>query len=108
MKVADFPELSFFKGHTLIHTDGTTLLGADDKAGIAELLVALRHAPRHPPLELVFTREEEKGLIGSRNLDYSLLTARRGYVLDMDAMDAVVIGCPTKINLDENQAMILK
>ena len=36
MKVADFPELSFFKGHTLIHTDGTTLLGADDKAGVAE------------------------------------------------------------------------
>ncbi len=35
MKVADFPELSFFKGHTLIHTDGTTLLGADDKAGVA-------------------------------------------------------------------------
>lgn len=83
-----------------VRTDGSTVLGADDKAGIAELLVALRHAPRHPPLELVFTREEEKGLIGSRNLDYSLLTARRGYVLDMDAMDAVVIGCPTKINLD--------
>ena len=35
MRVEDFPELSFFKGHTLIHTDGTTLLGADDKAGVA-------------------------------------------------------------------------
>ena len=36
MKVADFPELKGFVGHTLIHTDGTTLLGADDKAGCAE------------------------------------------------------------------------
>ena len=43
MKVADFPELSFFKGHTLIHTDGTTLLGADDKAGVAELLPAAEY-----------------------------------------------------------------
>ena len=34
MRVAEFPELAFFKGHTLIHTDGTTLLGADDKAGV--------------------------------------------------------------------------
>ena len=40
MRVADFPELLFFKGHTLIHTDGTTLLGADDKAGVAEIMTA--------------------------------------------------------------------
>ncbi len=49
MRVADFPELTFFKGHTLIHTDGTTLLGADDKAGVAEIMTAaeyLHGAPR--------------------------------------------------------------
>lgn len=40
MRVKDFPELSFFKGHTLIVTDGTTLLGADDKAGVAEIMTA--------------------------------------------------------------------
>ena len=40
MRVADFPELKLFEGHTLIHTDGTTLLGADDKAGIAEIMTA--------------------------------------------------------------------
>ena len=40
MTVADFPELPFFKGHTLITTDGTTLLGADDKAGVAEIMTA--------------------------------------------------------------------
>ena len=40
MTVKDFPELSAFKGHTLITTDGTTLLGADDKAGVAEIMTA--------------------------------------------------------------------
>ena len=43
MRVADFPELAFFKGHTLIHTDGTTLLGADDKAGVAEIMTAAEY-----------------------------------------------------------------
>ena len=41
MRVKDFPELSFFKEHTLIVTDGTTLLGADDKAGVAEIMTAV-------------------------------------------------------------------
>ena len=40
MRVSEFPELSRFVGHTLIHTDGTTLLGADDKAGVAEIMTA--------------------------------------------------------------------
>ncbi len=83
-----------------IHSDGTTVLGADDKAGLAELFEALRRAERFPPLEVVLTREEERGMLGSQHLDYSLLTARRGYVLDMDSVDAVVVGGPTKINLD--------
>ena len=43
MRVAEFPELAFFKGHTLIHTDGTTLLGGDDKAGVAEIMLSLIH-----------------------------------------------------------------
>ena len=43
MKVSEFPELAFFKGHTLIHTDGTTLLGADDKAGVAEIKIGRAH-----------------------------------------------------------------
>ena len=48
MRVEDFPELSFFKGHTLIHTDGTTLLGADDKAGVAEIMTAAEYLMTHP------------------------------------------------------------
>ena len=48
MRVTDFPELEFFKGHTLIHTDGTTLLGADDKAGVAEIMTAAEYLLAHP------------------------------------------------------------
>ena len=48
MRVADFPELAFFKGHTLIHTDGTTLLGADDKAGVASAKIAVQGRNVHP------------------------------------------------------------
>ena len=50
MRVADFPELAFFKGHTLIHTDGTTLLGADDKAGVAEIMTAAEYLLAHPEI----------------------------------------------------------
>ena len=66
MRVADFPELEFFKGHTLIHTDGTTLLGADDKAGVAEIMTAAEHLLAHPEIKhgkirIGFTPDEEVG-----------------------------------------------
>ncbi|MEG1865165.1 MAG: peptidase T [Alistipes sp.] len=66
MRVEDFPELTFFKGHTLIHTDGTTLLGADDKAGVAEIMTAAEYLMTHPEirhgkLRLGFTPDEEIG-----------------------------------------------
>ena len=66
MKVSDFPELSFFKGHTLIHTDGTTLLGADDKAGVAEIMTAAEYLLTHPEVKhgkirIGFTPDEEVG-----------------------------------------------
>ena len=48
MRVDEFPELKCFKGHTLIHTDGTTLLGADDKAGVAEIVTAMEWLIAHP------------------------------------------------------------
>ncbi|MBO5217191.1 MAG: peptidase T [Alistipes sp.] len=71
MKVSDFPELSYFKGHTLIHTDGTTLLGADDKAGCAEIITAAEYLMAHPEIKhgkirLGFTPDEEIG----RGVDY--------------------------------------
>lgn len=66
MRVADFPELAFFKGHTLIHTDGTTLLGADDKAGVAEIMTAAEYLMAHPKVKhgkirIGFTPDEEVG-----------------------------------------------
>ena len=71
MKVADFPELKNFVGHTLIHTDGTTLLGADDKAGCAEIMTAAEYLMTHPEVKhgkirLGFTPDEEIG----RGVDY--------------------------------------
>ena len=66
MRVAEFPELSFFKGHTLITTDGPTLLGADDKAGIAEIMTAAEYLMAHPEIphgtvRIGFTPDEEVG-----------------------------------------------
>ena len=71
MTVADFPELTRFVGHTLIHTDGTTLLGADDKAGVAEIMTAAEYLMAHPEIEhgkirIGFTPDEEVG----RGVDY--------------------------------------
>ncbi len=71
MRVADFPELSFFKGHTLITTDGTTLLGADDKAGVAEIMTMAEYLLSHPEIKhgkirIGFTPDEEVG----RSVDY--------------------------------------
>lgn len=70
----------------IIKTDGTTVLGSDDKSGIVCILEALRYAKEnginHPPIEAVFTIAEEIGLKGSQNLDYSRITAKKGVVLD--------------------------
>ena len=71
MKVSDFPELKNFIGHTLIHTDGTTLLGADDKAGCAEIMTAAEYLMAHPEIahgkiRIGFTPDEEIG----RGVDY--------------------------------------
>ncbi|MBP3290657.1 MAG: peptidase T [Alistipes sp.] len=71
MLVKDFPELARFKGHTIIHTDGTTLLGADDKAGCAEIMTAAEYLMAHPEIKhgkirLGFTPDEEIG----RGVDY--------------------------------------
>jgi tripeptide aminopeptidase len=63
---AEFPDLSGRIGDTIITSDGTTLLGADDKAGVAEIVAAAEHLLAHPeiehgPLEFVFTPDEETG-----------------------------------------------
>lgn len=86
MKVADFPELTKFIGHTLIHTDGTTLLGADDKAGIAEIMTAAEYLMAHPEIEhgkirIGFTPDEEIGR-GVDFFDVKAFGADFAYTMD--------------------------
>jgi tripeptide aminopeptidase len=77
---------------------GDTVLGSDDKSGIAaiiELIRILRETSiDHAPLELLFTTCEEIGLIGAKALDRTLLTARFGYALDSTGIDRIIIGAP--------------
>ena len=86
MRVADFPELRFFKGHTLIHTDGTTLLGADDKAGVAEIMTAAEYLLTHPEtahgkIRIGFTPDEEVGR-GVDHFDVAAFGADFAYTVD--------------------------
>jgi tripeptide aminopeptidase len=84
----------------IIRAKGETILGADDKAGIAEMLEALRIAKVHPPVEIAISREEEIGLFGVKNLDYSKLTAKKGFLLDNDTLDTIIIGGPSYFTFD--------
>ncbi|UNK15878.1 peptidase T [Paenibacillus sp. N3/727] len=82
----DFAELAGYKGHTLITTDGTTLLGADDKAGIAEIITAMAYLIRHPELKhgkvrVAFTPDEEIGR-GPHKFDVSAFDAVYAYTMD--------------------------
>jgi tripeptide aminopeptidase len=79
----------------IITSQSDTILGADDKAGIAEILVALKNAPKYPPVEIVITRQEEIGLAGSLYLDRDLIEAEEGYVLDSEELDEIIIGGPS-------------
>ncbi len=86
MKVSEFPELSRFVGHTLIHTDGTTLLGADDKAGVAEIMTAAEYLMAHPEIEhgkirIGFTPDEEIGR-GVDFFDVKAFGADFAYTMD--------------------------
>ena len=86
MKVSDFPELTKFIGHTLIHTDGTTLLGADDKAGVAEIMTAAEYLMAHPEVEhgkirIGFTPDEEIGR-GVDFFDVKAFGADFAYTMD--------------------------
>lgn len=77
-----------------------TILGADDKAGITELIEAIRTSEQHPSLEIVVTREEETGLFGAKHLDFNLLQSDLGFVLDMEDLDSIVIRGPSHMLID--------
>ena len=86
--------------HGTITSAGETILAADDKAGIAEIMEALRRADTHPPVEVVVTRQEEVGLLGSKNLETDSLEATTGFVVDGFELDTIVTGWPSCIALD--------
>ncbi len=86
MSVLEFPELTGYKGQTLITTDGTTLLGADDKAGIAEIMTAVEYIMsnpefKHGPIKIGFTPDEEIGR-GVDKFDVEKFGAKYAYTLD--------------------------
>lgn len=78
-----FPHLKDLKGRTLITTDGTTVLGADDKAGIAEIMTVVEHINEfeHGPISIAFTPDEEIGR-GTVHFDVARFDAKYGYTLD--------------------------
>ncbi len=78
-----FPHLKDLKGRTLITTDGTTVLGADDKAGIAEIMTVVEHINEfeHGPISIAFTPDEEIGR-GTEHFDVARFDAKYGYTLD--------------------------
>ena len=88
----DFPDLKNCVGKTLITTDGTTLLGADDKAGVAEIMTAceaLLHSDRpHCAVAVCFTPDEEIGH-GARLMDFERFGAAFAYTVDGDAVDEI-------------------
>lgn len=86
MTTKEFPELSLYKGHKLITTDGTTLLGADDKAGIAEIITAVEYLKNHPEIEhgtikVAFTPDEEIGE-GADHFNVEKFGAKYAYTVD--------------------------
>ena len=86
LAVGDFPELLAHKGETLITTDGTTLLGADDKAGVAEIMSAVQYIVEHPEFQhgkicIGFTPDEEIGR-GVVKFDVERFGADYAYTMD--------------------------
>lgn len=88
-----------------LHTDGTTILGADDKAGIAALIEAIRTIQEqdipHNDVQFIITVGEESGLIGAKEIDKELIEALFGYALDSDGpVGNMVVQAPAQAKLN--------
>lgn len=84
-----------------IRSDGTTILGSDDKAGLAAIFEAIRVLKEqgipHGPIQFVITVGEESGLLGARSLDASMLKAEYGYAIDSNGeVGAIAVAAPTQ------------
>ncbi|GGM40718.1 peptidase T [Paraliobacillus quinghaiensis] len=86
LRTKDYPEIKKYQGHTLITTDGTTLLGADNKAGVAEIMTAMDYLIQHPEIKhgkirVAFTPDEEIGR-GPHKFDVQAFGADFAYTVD--------------------------
>ena len=107
LKVDEFPDLKKHKGKTLITTDGTTLLGADDKAGITEIMSMLEYFQNnkieHGDIYVAFTSDEEVGK-GSSKFDFSKFQADFAYTVDGSDLGEISYenfnAATVKINID--------
>jgi len=86
LRTSEFPEMLQYKGQTMITTDGTTLLGADDKAGVAEIMYAAQYLMEHPEfkhgeIKIGFTPDEEIGR-GVAKFDVKKFGAQYAYTMD--------------------------
>lgn len=107
----------------VIYSDGTTILGGDDKAGIAAVIEALKvikeNNINHGPIEVVFSVYEEGGLNGAKNLEYDKINSKRAFVLDsggdpgqiiiqgpaQDKIDVKVIGKPAHAGVSPEEGI---
>ncbi len=83
-----------------ITSDGTTILGADDKSGVAQIIWGIKEimatGADHAPIEILFTISEEIGLLGARFFDKSLLKSEIGYAFDSEDLGEFMIGAPSQ------------
>jgi len=87
-----------------IVSDGSTILGADDKAGLAAMLESIRilqeNDIKHGDIQFIITAGEESGLVGARALDRSLITAQYGYALDSNGeVGDIIVAAPTQAKI---------
>lgn len=88
----------------MITSDGTTILGADDKAGLSAMIEAIRFLKendiKHGDIQFIITVGEESGLVGARAIDSNLIKAKFGYALDSDGeVGDIVVAAPTQAKL---------
>lgn len=83
-----------------VKSEGDTVLGADDKSGIASLFEALLYIKENdldvPDIDIVLTASEEIGLLGAKNLDYKLLRSKEGYALDSEEIEGIFVRAPSQ------------
>ena len=111
IRSAENPDLAGLIGHEIITSDGTTLLGADDKAGVSEIMESVKYLTEHPEIrhgdiEIYFTPDEETGS-GMMKFPHDRLKSKCCYTLDGGRMGEVEAECfnaapPFSLNLPPN------